>query len=224
MMPVITISRQFGSRGDEVAKHLCELLAYGYFDKQLLAYIASKVGLPEEEIVDFSEDHYKVRSLLDHLIVGWRSPHSIAGSDIWQEELFGKMSTAVSTLDEEQSLALVQSAIRAAYRHSDMVIVGRGGQAILNDKPDVLHVRIEAPLDIRRRRLQEREKLTLAAAQDRVVEHDRASAQYLKRFYNIDWSDPLHYHLTINTNTLSVEAAARLIVKGVDHLTPDSPD
>jgi cytidylate kinase len=104
-----------------------------------------------------------------------------------------------------------------------MVIVGRGGQAILKDKPDAFHVRIEAPLDIRCRRLQRRENLTLAAAQDRLLEHDRASAQYLKRFHGIDWSDPLHYHLTINSHTLNVDAAARLIVKAVDHLTPDSP-
>ncbi len=221
-MPVITISRQFGSGGDEVARHLCELLAYGYFDKQLLAYAASKAGLPEEEIVDFSEDHYKVRSLMDHLIVGWRSPHSIAGTEVWQEELFGEVYTAVSTLDEAQCLALVQSAIRTAYKHGDMVILGRGGQVMLNDKPDVLHVRIEAPLDIRSRRLQERENVGLATAQARALEHDRASAEYLKRFYDIDWSDPLHYHLTINTGGLRVEAAARLIINAVDHMITDS--
>jgi cytidylate kinase len=220
-MPVITISRQFGSGGDKVARHLCELLAYGYFDKQLLAYAASKAGLPPEEIVDFSEDHYKVRSLMDHLVVGWRSPHSIAGSEVWQKELFGEVHTAVSTLDEEQSLALVQSAIRTAYRHGDMVIVGRGGQVILSDKPDVLHVRIEAPLDIRSHRLQARENVGLAVAQARVLEHDRASAEYLNHFYDIDWSDPLHYHLTINTGSLSVEAAARLVINAVDHMISD---
>ena len=220
-MPVITISRQFGSGGDEVARQLCKLLAYGYFDKQLLAYVASKAGLPAEEIVDFSEDHYKVRSLMDHLIVGWRSPHSIAGSEVWQEELFGELHTAVSTLDEEQSLALVQSAIRTAHRHGDMVILGRGGQAILSDKPDVLHVRIEASLDIRSQRLQEREHVGSAVAQARIIEHDRASAEYLRRFYDIYWSDPLHYHLMINTGSLSVEAAARLIINALDHLISD---
>ena len=221
-MPVITVSRQFGSGGDEIARHLCELLAYGYFDKQLLADTASKVGLPEEEVVDFSEDHYRVRSLLDHLIVGWRSPHMIAGSNVWQEELFGDVSTAFSPLDEEESITLVQSAIQTAYRHGNIVILGRGGQAILKDKPDVLHVRIEAPLDIRSRRLQAREQITLAAAQDRALEHDRASAEYLKRFHDIDWSDPLNYHLMINTGTLGVEAATRLVIKAVDHMIPDS--
>ena len=218
-MAVITISRQYGSGGDEIARRVCELLAYGYFDKLLLAYTASKVGLSEREIVDFSEDNYRVRSLLDHLIVGWRSPHTIAQTDIWKEELLGDASRAISVLNEAQSVALVRQALQTAYRHDNMVIVGRGGQVVLADQPNVLHVRIEAPLAVRVEQLQARENISPADARDRALEHDQTSAEYLKHFYQVDWSDPLLYHLIINTGTLGLEAAARLIVKAVDHLS-----
>ncbi len=221
-MAVITISRQYGSGGDEIARQLCELLAYGYFDKLLLAYTAAQVGLSEREIVDFSENSYRVRSLLDHLIVGWRSPHTIAQTDIWQKELLGEPAKILSSLNETQSQALVESALETAYRHGNMVIVGRGGQVVLKDRPDVLHIRIEAPVAVRVERLQARQQIGAALAQTRLGEYDRASAGYLNHFYKVDWSDPLLYHLTINTGNLELEAAARLIVNALDHL-PTNP-
>lgn len=49
-------------------------------------------------------------------------------------------------------------------------------------------------------------------AQDLIEKRDIASADYLKRFYNVDWSDAGIYHLVINTGKLSIENAAGLIV------------
>ncbi|UCH19256.1 MAG: cytidylate kinase family protein, partial [Burkholderiales bacterium] len=48
----------------------------------------------------------------------------------------------IQMLDDEQSVAMVRQTILAAYRQGNLVIVGRGGQAILRGKPRVLHVRI----------------------------------------------------------------------------------
>ena len=69
------------------------------------------------------------------------------------------------------------------------------------------------------KRLQTRQQISAALAQTRLSEHDRASAGYLRHFYKVDWSDPLLYHLVINTGNLELEAAARLIVKALDHLS-----
>ena len=98
------------------------------------------------------------------------------------------------------------------------MIVGRGGQAILRNKPDVLHVRVEAPLDNRVQRLAGRANYSLGGAQDAAIKHDRASADYLNRFYHIDWSDPLLYDLVLNTGRLTVDAAAQLVVRAVSYL------
>jgi cytidylate kinase len=114
----------------------------------------------------------------------------------------------------------VQSAIRAAYKHDKVVIVGRGGQAVLRNDPGVLHVRIEAPLETRIHRVQLREGLTFELAREVVAERDRAAADYLKRFYNVDWSDSLLYHLIINTGRWGIESASRLIVNAVSQLQP----
>ena len=53
---------------------------------------------------------------------------------------------------------------------------------------------------------------TRRVAQDLIEQRDAASADYLKHFYGIDWSDPLHYHLVINSSKLSPDLAAQVIV------------
>ena len=185
-MAVITISRRFGSGGDEIAGRICELLGYRHFDKALMAQVAAEMGLAEGEVVDFSEDTYQMRSLLERL---FGSSRKVITLEAIPEDLPGSVIEVVEKLDEAHSIALVQSTIHAAYTEGNVVIVGRGGQAILQDKPDVLHVRIEAPLEDRVQRLCDRANFSLGGAHDTAIKRDRASADYLKRFYDIDWTE-----------------------------------
>ena len=124
----------------------------------------------------------------------------------------------ITESDEVKSITFIQVVTQVAYKHGNVVIVGHGGQAILKDKPDVLQVRIVAPLQVRRQYLFERENCGLGQALDIAIKHDQASAEYLKRFYDIDWADPLLYDLTINTDKLDIEEATRLIVNAVQRL------
>jgi cytidylate kinase len=208
-MAVITVSRQFGSGGDEIAARVCEILGYGYFDKKLMARVANEVGLSEGEIVDLSEDDYRVRSFMDRLLR--RSPSGSAQVRSWREDTSGVRMPDVKALDEDQAVALVRASVEAAYRQGDIVIVGRGGQAVLQDKPGALHVRIEAPFEVRAQRVAEQERIVPSAAQDLVADRDKATAGYLRRFHDIDWDDPRLYHLMVNTAKWDVEAAARII-------------
>jgi len=216
-MAVITISRQYGSGGNEIAARVCETLGYRYFDKGLMAQVASEVGLAEDEIVDFSEANYKVQSFLDRLFDLRRV---IAAFETKKEYTTGERILGVEELGEDRCITLVQSTIHAAYKRGNVVIVGRAGQAILQEMPGVFHVRIEAPLSTRIQRIQDQENVSLEVAQKRVNERDKASADYLKRFYDIDWSDPMLYHLVINTGKWDTEVAAHLIVNAVSCLPP----
>lgn len=208
-MAVITISRQYGSGGDEIAALVCDQLGYRHFDKRLMARVAAEVKLSASEMAEFSEDNARVRNFLDRL-TGLPVPRA------------GVQAAKLKLLDENKALALVQGAIEASYQQGNVVIVGRGGQAILKDKRDVLHVRIEAPFKLRRQRIHEEGGVSLEVAHDVVIEHDHAVADYLKRFYGIDWADPILYDLVINTGKLSLDAAAQLIVMAVRCL-PASP-
>ncbi|MCZ7541037.1 MAG: cytidylate kinase-like family protein [Anaerolineae bacterium] len=89
------------------------------------------------------------------------------------------------------------------------MIVGRGGQAILQDIPNVLHVRVTAPEGARIARLQKIEGLGVEAAQQKIARQDRATAEYLGRFFGIRWDDPALYHLVINTGKVGIEGARK---------------
>ena len=227
-MAIITISRQHGSDGDEIAARVCEMLGYRYFDKNLMAQVASEMGLTQEEVVDFSEESYKPGGFLDRLL-GRRRRRVVAQVGTWTEDTSGARRVEQEQLDEEWAAAVVKGAILATYRHDNFVIVGRGAQAILQDTPGVLHVRVEAPLDTRLSRVLYRESTGLVPEIERgiatakVTERDQASAAYLRRFHDIDGADPMLYHLVINTGKLGVEAAAQLIVNAVSYLPPVEP-
>jgi cytidylate kinase len=217
-MTTITLSREYGSGSDQVAALVCRALWYRYFDKMVMARAAVESGLQAHEVVDFSEDSYKLQGFLERFL-SWRGPRIVAQVGTWTEDAVGARVREVETLDEIHSVATVRATILAAYKQDNIVIVGRGGQVILRDKPDVLHVRLVASMKARVQRLHEREGLGLAQAQELALKHDRASAEYLKRFYEVDWADPLLYHLVINTSRLGIEGAAQLVINTVNQLS-----
>jgi len=220
-MSVITISRQYGSGGDEIAAQVCEQLGYKYFDKQLMSKIASDVSLAEVQMSDISEDSYKGRSFLERLLVP-SSRVKTAEIRSWTRDTSGGRSVLVESLDEEATINLVRATVEAVYKLDDIVIVGRGGQAILQNMPGVLHVRIEAPQEKRIRYIQQQEQLGEAEARDLINEKDKAAETYLRRFHSVNWNNPLLYHLVLNTGKFETRAAMQLICEAAKHLEPVS--
>jgi CMP/dCMP kinase len=216
-MTVITISRQYGSGGDEIALRVCKTLKYRYFDKHLLSQLIRQEHLTPEQIVDYHEDTYMVRSFLDKLR-GYRPPPA----NLRQREGNNAARAGETTdpVDENMMIWLVDAAIHAAYAEGNIVIVGRGGQVILHDKLGVLHVRIEAPLADRIRRVCDAENMNESNARQMLAQYDASAADYLKRFYHSNWADPLLYHMVINTGHWSVTTAARLIIEAARLVGP----
>lgn len=212
-MPVITISRQFGSYGDAVAELLRDRLGCRILDKSLMQRLAREAGVKIDKRVDQSEDRYRPWTLSERLLsrVGppGRNPVFWAG--------YGSVVTR-----EQAAAETAARLIHAAYGIGNVGVVGRGGQVVLRDKPDVLHVRLVAPLAIRVRRHQVRAGLGIEAARTEVLESDRGSADFIKHYYDADIDDPALYDLIINTGRLSLEAAAGLIVDALAALPPPS--
>ncbi len=220
-MAVITISRQFGSGGREVATRVCELLGYHYFDKELIAQVATEVGLLENEVVDFSEEHYQGQSLLERLLRP--GPYVVARIPAWTHDPTGAETSFIKRLDKLEFVNLIQGVILGAYDRGNVVIVGRGGQVILADKPDVLHVRIEAPLASRVNRIQQQQGCSAAEAHALIIERDRVVTKYLGEIFKVRADDPQLYHLIINLGKWSLEAAAQVIVNAVSQLPVERP-
>ena len=205
-MATITISRQFGSHGDTVAQILCDRLGYRYFDKNLMMGLAAQSGMTAEKLVDLSDDKHRARTLVERLFGNYAPPQADPG--IWAAE-------AEAKTQERMTVARVKHLIWAAHAEGDVVIVGRGGQAVLHGLPDVLHVRLMAPLELRIQRHQERAGLTEAAAREYVLKRDQASLDFLNSYYNIDPNDPLLYDIIINTAKVTPAAAADLVINAL---------
>lgn len=128
---------------------------------------------------------------------------------------------ALATIDElglfgiepdpsQQQLYLdaVKIVIEDLAHTGDVVIVGRAGQVILQDHPHVFHLRIIAPLETRIQRIVAAHGVSREAAEAQIEDSDRYRANYLERFYHINWDDPAYYHAIINTGLIDLDAAA----------------
>ena len=143
-MAVITLSRQLESGGDEVARLLCEKLGYAYFDKQAMVNVGKEMGLAAGVVEGAANFKPAAKTLLERW---FGSAQRLTGGDpsSWT---FPALNDALQDL----TIGNLVEIIRAGYARGNVVIVGRGGMAALQDKPDVLHVRILAPLALRVRR------------------------------------------------------------------------
>lgn len=218
-MAVITISRQFGSGGTEIALRVSELLGYSYLDKLILSQVATEAGISYSDVTGFSEEYATMDNFLLRVLTP--GPHTFVKFSVRQRDASGEETSSTVQLNDARCAALVRNAVHTAYQHGDAVIVGRGGQATLQDQPGVLHVRIEAPLKTRVLRIQEREGLGVKESLDLARRHDKATAHYVRHLFGIRWDDPSLYHLVINTGKWELEAAAQLIAELAGRLAPD---
>jgi cytidylate kinase len=117
----------------------------------------------------------------------------------------------------------VQAVMEELAQAGDVVIVGRAGQVTLRGWAGVLHVRMIAPLELRARRLADRQHIAYAAGLAQARASDRERRAFLKRFYGVDWNDPRLYDLVINTERLSAETACAVICAAVEQARIETP-
>ena len=110
-------------------------------------------------------------------------------------------------------------ALRAAIydfaRGGNVVIVGRGGQVLLQDIPGTLHVRIVAPVKKRVQCVMDLEDCDTEKAEHLILRNDRDSAGFIHSFFDIDWDDENIYDMVLNTKTMVVATAASLITAAI---------
>ncbi|HOD44372.1 MAG TPA: cytidylate kinase-like family protein, partial [Anaerolineaceae bacterium] len=108
--------------------------------------------------------------------------------------------------------AAVRNIMLEMAEEGNIIILGRAGQVILSGRPDTLHVRLTAPLEVRINRVAARLSIPYEAARAQVLASDRHRKSYLKKGYQVDWNNPDLYDLMINTANVSAETAVELIL------------
>ena len=106
----------------------------------------------------------------------------------------------------------LESVVRELARSQSLVIRGRGSQFILKDYPGALHVLVVAPLEVRVKRVMQNLKLDQEAAKQEIARFDNSRREFIKRYFQAELEDPVYYDLVINTERLSFQAAASIVV------------
>jgi CMP/dCMP kinase len=120
-------------------------------------------------------------------------------------------NTRPAPKDERAYQETMQQVVRAAATTGHVVIVGRGGQFILGDRRDVLHVRVVAPLEARVAYVARREEPNKDTARARVQEKDRARDRNMQAQFRQKPDNPDLYDLVINTAVLDLDCIVDLI-------------
>lgn len=195
MIRTITLAREYGSGGAKIAERVARRLGWELIDRSLIEQISEKFHLNPS------------------------AAERMSGRGSWWLERIARAvwldtgGTTVDVVDAENIHQFSRNAILEASYRGKCVIVGRGGQCVLRDRPDVLHIFVFAPLEYRIERLRrqyENEKEVMKA----IARVDEERAAYIREFYDTEWKDPSLYHLWIN-GKMGIDAAVEMVVNAV---------
>jgi len=198
---IITLSRQFGAGGAEVAKRVADRLQWRVADNEFIERVASRAGLTPDEVAVREE---RVPNFLERL--AWALASASA-------ELAVPTGATMEGLSEPLMVRVTESVVAEIAREGRVVLVGRSAAAILGERERTLHVQVVAPVEIRIERIAGRLGVPLGDAKKLVHESDARRSKYHKEYYGRDWADPVNYHLVINTGYLGLDGTADLIVR-----------
>jgi cytidylate kinase len=203
-VPVITISRQYGSLGDEIGREVAERLNLRFVDQEIINEVARRLDVSPKAASVPDEREGSVVSELVHTM-----------RMLYPATPLPQPSQENQELDEAAYLQVIREVIWEVARTNDAVIVGRGGAFILPKHPDILHVLMVAPLEVRVERIMAAEGLNQERAAQRVKHVDGNRGRYVRHFYHANWLDLAHYDLVVNTGHFSQVRAASLICAAV---------
>jgi cytidylate kinase len=187
-----------------VGKHVAEKLQADYVDREIIARVAAQLQREEQEVL---RKEMLPSSLLARIV------EALGHSDSFGEGFEGAyLRISEMPLDDARYLQALKSVVRELARSQRLVILGRGSQFILKDYPDVLHILIVAPLQLRVNRVMKSLNLDPQAAERDVVHSDNSIREFMKKYFRSEPKDPEHYDLVINTEHLSFQAAASIVV------------
>ena len=221
-MAVITMSRQRGSMGSYIALEVADRLGWRYLDREILDSVARLAGVSTKAVEAIEEEGGQLASMMRALATRPKLP-TVASASL-REEAEQQEQSGTLTINEGPYapttgyLGLLTSVIHEYAAQGQAVIVGRGGQMILRERPDLLRVQCIASFETRVQNIIQREEIEWREAAQKVRTADEQRAGYMRRFYNVDWLDPGLYDLVINTDRLPLTLAADLLIQALPAL------
>jgi cytidylate kinase len=184
-MNVITITREYGAGGGELARRLAESLGWELLDRELLHQAADSEHVPDADLERLDE---KAISMADRFCL--HPPH--------QHYLHGLKTAA----DE-------------AAQRGNVILVGRGARHLLGERAHAFHLRLVAPKDWRARRMASLEGWSPEQGLARCTEMDRTRNRFTRYFFGDKAFRPAEYDLVVNTAAVPLEDVATVVEAAV---------
>jgi cytidylate kinase len=186
MIRVITIEREYGSGGADIARKLAARLDWQLWDQRLTDEIARQLDCESRAV----EEHAERRDTLHYRLFKAFLRGSFEGS---------LNAPRLKMVDADCIRQSAERVVTAAAESGNSVIVGRGSTYYLRDRPDTYHVFIYAPLDAKVQRLRAAGKTEERAIElAETVDRDRAA--YIKQYFDVEWPAARQlFHLMINS-------------------------
>ncbi len=197
---VITISRQYGAGGSDVAGRVARALGWAVVDNELVEQVAARAGISPELVAEREE---RAPSFVERLT------RTLAAAT---PELFPPPGGTVAEFDEAALVRITESVVGEMATRGRLVLVGRAAPAVLDQQKDALHVKLVAPREFRIHAASVRLGMDPSEAARIVDESDAMRARYHREYYGRDWAEPVNYHMILNTGLLGMAGAAEVVV------------
>jgi cytidylate kinase len=186
MIRVITVEREYGSRGAEFAHHLADRLGWRLVDQCLIEEIAEKAGITK-----------KLAERCDERLDPW---YYRFGKTFWHGSL-ERMPAIPETnvFDSERMVDFVREYLEGLAKEGNCVVVGRGAASILARAPGAFHIFVYASMWRKIRWFEEQFPEHAKEAEQELLATDRRRAAYIRRYYQQEWTDRRLYHLMMNS-------------------------
>lgn len=200
---IITVSRQYGAGGGEVARRVAAELGWTYVDNEVVEEVARRAGLTLEEAALRDERGESLLELAARLL-SYATPEVSSGPH-----------AQAAAVGERELIRVTEQVVADYAARGRVVLVGRAAAAILGEREGTLHVRVVASVDDRVRTAAARHGLSRGDAEKVVQGMDARRAAYHKEHYGRHAGDAATYDLVVNTGRLGLEGAVAAIVAEV---------
>jgi len=183
----ITISREAGACGSQIAELVGRKLGWEVLDKNLLDQVAAEANFarPHLEAVDETSVHWA-----NGILGSWLEPQAIS---------------------HHRYVLHLRRVVMATARRGNAVFVGRGAHILL-PRGQGLSVRLVGPKPYRVEQIMRRHEISAAKARQHIACVDRGRREFVRRFFNRNIDDPHLYDLVINVDRFGPDAAADQVV------------
>lgn len=202
---VVTVSRQVGVAGEEVAQAIAARLKFRYVDYQVIQQAAEEAGVSPDTVSEAEHTPSLLTRILEALarnpsmpVAAWADPVPMATNPLYTSGDYRRF---------------IDNVIRDLAAKGECVIVGHAGQVILRDRFDTVRVLVTGSAPHRVRRVRTGMSLDDKEALKILERTDQERQDYFRRFYETGWLTPSSYDLCLSTDHLNPAQCAEIVGK-----------